>query len=120
MTEHPRAILLADAPAAERGLDEIWWRGKQWAVTAYGIECLNGDYEIEADRLAEGFPEDEGGDSSDGILFDDTWAVHMAEKNWVDIDEFATAWLVALALHGTSLDALSVRKVLTRAKIENG
>jgi hypothetical protein len=23
-------------------LREIWWRGRQWAVTSYGIECLDG------------------------------------------------------------------------------
>jgi hypothetical protein len=27
------------------------------------------------------------------------WPRHMAEKDWVDIDEFTTAWPVALVLH---------------------
>jgi hypothetical protein len=33
------------------GLAEVWWRGRQWAVTAYGLEALDGRYAIEASRL---------------------------------------------------------------------
>ena len=65
----------------------IWWRGKQWAVTSYGVELLNGTYAIEGNRLA-----DAAG----------SWPVplHMSEKKWVDNDEFVTAWMVGLLLHG--------------------
>jgi hypothetical protein len=39
-------IELSSEPVKVRGedLSEIWWRGQQWAVTAYGIECLDGAY----------------------------------------------------------------------------
>jgi hypothetical protein len=95
---HPRRqrrverIEISQEPVKVRGeeLHEIWWRGKQWAVTAYGIECLDGCYHIKKDRLLEQligehpYP----------------WPLHMAEKDWVDPDEFCTAWIIAILLHG--------------------
>ena len=81
-------IALSREPVHVRGdeLSEIWWRGRQWAVTAYGIECLDGTYVIERNRLLE-TPEY-------------PWPRHVAEKTWVDVDEFTTAWMIALLLHG--------------------
>jgi hypothetical protein len=83
-----RQIAIAEDKVKVRGqaLSAIWWRGRQWAVTAYGIECLDGTYVIERERLLE--------------LPHGSWPEHMAGKIWVDIDEFATAWLIALLLHG--------------------
>lgn len=86
-------IYLSNDEVRVRGeaLDEIWWRGRQWAVTAYGIEKLDGTYVAEAARLLDNpeYP----------------WPVHMAGKNWVDIDEFTTAWMIAIVLHGRGKDA---------------
>jgi hypothetical protein len=81
-------IEISSEPVKVRGeeLSEIWWRGAQWAVTAYGIECLDGTYVIESSRLLE----DE----------EYPWPRHMAEKIWVDLDEFVTAWMIGLFLHG--------------------
>ena len=80
-------IQLATSQVNRRGekLDPIRWRAKQWAVTDYGIEALDGTYYVEAHRLLEqpAYP----------------WPKHMAAKDWVDPDEFTTAWLVALVLH---------------------
>jgi hypothetical protein len=78
-------IAIADNEVTMRGdrLGNIWWRGAQWAVTEDGIERLDGGYVIEKTRLQE-LP----------------WPLHMAGKVWVDIEEFATAWLVGLMLHG--------------------
>jgi hypothetical protein len=75
-------IELSREPVRVRGeeLDEVWWRGHQWAVTAHGIECLDGTYHLEARRLLE----------EHGEVYD--WPEHMVGKVWVDIDEFATAW----------------------------
>ena len=70
-------------------LDEIWWRGRQWAVTAHGLECLDGCYHIEASRLAERAPETNAPE----------WLLHMGEKNWVDVADFTAAFLIALVLH---------------------
>lgn len=79
-----KPILYDKTPVHVRGerLDTVWWQGRQWAVTEYGIECRDGSYQIEADRLSE--PD---------------WGPHMKEKEWVDFDDFATAYFVACALH---------------------
>jgi hypothetical protein len=79
-------------------LGRIWWRGKQWAVTSDGIEALDGSYYIEAKRLLETMTDSYGG-----------WLEHMGEKLWVDMEEFATAWLVALVLHGVRINPRKVR-----------
>lgn len=94
-------------PVACRGeaLHEIWWRGRQWAVTSYGVECLDGSYSFEATRLAEGL-------HGSGPV-EASWCVHMAENGWVDVDDFATAWLVALSLHGARVPAGKVRRMIT-------
>jgi hypothetical protein len=69
-------------------LGEIWWQGRQWAVTDYGLECRDGCYPIEKERLAE--------DLERGW----SWPQQMGEKTWVDLGDFITAWCAALVLHG--------------------
>jgi hypothetical protein len=104
-------VALDTTPVPVRGeeaLHPIWWRARQWAVTAYGIEALDGSYAIEADRLAE------------DLDTDGSWLAHMGEKTWVDPEEFATAWLVALALHGIKIPAAAVRKAVARAVLHEG
>lgn len=66
---------------------EILWRGKQWAVTTFGIEALDGDYSIAAGRLDENFS-------------DWSWIMQLGAKSWVDIPDFTTAFMVAIVLHG--------------------
>lgn len=84
-------IELSSEPVTLRGepLSEIWWRGRQWAVTSYGIECLDGLYFIEKKQLSDNSGE-----------YKYTWAEHVGRKGWADPDEFATAWMIALLLHG--------------------
>ena len=67
-------------------LSDVWWQGRQWLVTGYGIEARDGRYQIEAELLREKY-----------------WLDHMREKGWVDMDDFATAWFVALTLHGRGI-----------------
>jgi hypothetical protein len=81
-------------------LSEIWWSGRQWAVTAYGIERLDGTYVIDKGRLFEN-------------IDDYGWPMHMGEKVWVDNDDFVTSWLVAMALHGKRGE--QARKAIARA-----
>ena len=78
---------------------EVWWQGVQWAVTERGIECRDGCYYIAKDRLLEGWRERVH-----------CWPEHLAEKAWVDIDDFATAWLVALLLHDHDISTVKDRK----------
>ena len=63
----------------------ISWTGRQWAVTAYGIQCRDGRYSIARERLWES--EQEHG-----------WVAHMSEKNWIDLRDFAEALRVARRL----------------------
>jgi hypothetical protein len=80
-TDRTMIPVRGDAPG------EIFWRGKQWAVTVHGLECLDGTYFVEKGRLDE----DLGAHS---------WLDQLAEKTWVDIDDFVTAWMVAVLYHG--------------------
>jgi len=82
-------------------LDTIWWKGRQWAVTEYGIECLDGKYAIDKSRLLKDYPKY-------------VWPQHMREKDWVDLHDFTTAWLVALLLHEGSIAARAARADLLR------
>jgi hypothetical protein len=56
----------------------IYWQGRQLSVTAFGVECRDGRYAIPCDRLRE-----------------DGWIMHMAEKEWVDLEDFAEALRIA-------------------------
>ena len=95
-------------PVARRGtpLHAIWWRGRQWAVTNYGVEALDGTYAIEARRLTEGL----------GSIAPRVWLCEqVACEEWVDIDDLATAWLVAMTLHGIrSSAARTIRGAIAR------
>jgi hypothetical protein len=64
-------------------LGQIWWRGKQWAVTSDGIEALDGSYYIESKRLLETMTDTYGG-----------WLEHIGSKMWVDTEKFATGLLL--------------------------
>lgn len=74
-------------PVKTRGLDRIIWKGRQWAVTTYGIERCDGyRYEIAAGRLLEN-PEY-------------SWVQHMDGKgDFADLPDFAAAFGVAVAYH---------------------
>ena len=85
------AIEIDGGPVRLHGnpLSPAVWRGKQWAVTTYGIEALDGTYAIEMGRLQEDLP-------------DWSWIRHMGLKDWVDLADFTTAFIVALMLHEQS------------------
>ncbi len=86
-------IAIDTTPVRNRGeeLHETIWQGRQWAVTEYGIEARDGKYALPAERLSEA-REHSGHQLPD-------WPLHMAEKIWVDIHDFYTAFLVALACY---------------------
>lgn len=66
--------------------ENILWRGRQWAVTEFGLEALDDSYAIAASRLHV----DHG---------DSTWIIQVGRKTWVDKADFATAFMVATVLH---------------------
>jgi hypothetical protein len=53
-----------------------------WAVTDYGIECLERYYVIEKQRLHE-----------------NDWPLHMSEKTWVDMYDFLRAFYAGRCYH---------------------
>ncbi|MGA0615621.1 hypothetical protein [Paracoccus sp. KR1-242] len=69
-------------------LDAIWWQGRTWAVTAYGIERRDGLYTIPSADLLKDHPR-----------YD--WIKHISGKapEKYDHEEFRTAFLIACALH---------------------
>jgi hypothetical protein len=77
-----------------KALQDVWWQGRQWAVTSRGIECRDGAYYIEAKRLCEAHNE----------VAPWSWIAALGDKpEWVDISDFATAFHVAVAMHGKCL-----------------
>jgi hypothetical protein len=60
----------------------VYWMGRQWAVTSYGVEARDGTYPIEARRIWE---DNEGWG----------WVHQMEEKNWVDLPDFVEALRLA-------------------------
>ena len=67
-------------------LSKIIWKGSQWAATAYGVEARDGRYQIQRARLWK-----------DDLTW--SWVQHMAEKEWVDIDDFTEALRIARVEH---------------------
>ena len=106
---HGRAkpVIYGDNPIRTQGepLHEIFWQGREWAVTGYGIERRDGRYAIEARRLRE--DHNGGAVDKDGTPVPYTWIGHIGEKGW-DLADFATAFFVACAMHGVRLSPLEV------------
>src|SRR5918994_131029 len=69
-------------------IDEPIWKGRQWAVTSYGLETwchAPYHYHIRRDWLWQRTP---------------PWEEHMAEKDWVDVADFTRAMVFALRHFG--------------------
>lgn len=73
------------------------FRGRQWVVTNTGIETLShisgvgADYGFDAGRLVDSTTHRKG------VLYN--WPVYLAEKEWVDLEDFLLIFTVALILH---------------------
>ncbi len=83
-------------PVACRGLAAgaaVWWQGGGWSVTAYGLEQIDGHNAISAGRLADL-------DATGGLRW-----IKVNDDAGIDLDGFLTAFAVALALHGNTVDA---------------
>jgi len=106
-------IVAHENPVSLRGerLNEIWWQGRQWAVTSHGIEARDGTYEIAKDRLREEHAREHPY----------SWIAHLSGKSWIDLDDFATAYFVAVAMHGQRLthkEVVMLRKHLRKGREE--
>lgn len=58
----------------------------QWAVTTYGVECVETYYPIEKARLWQGEP-------------GHPWEKHMAVKRWINYPDFIEAMAFAREHH---------------------
>lgn len=65
--------------------DKTYYSGSQWKVTDYGIEQVDGGYHIPHGDFS--MDVGEGG-----------WVGHMADKSWVDMEDFVRAFKVALTV----------------------
>ena len=80
----------------------------------HGIEARDGTYTIAKDRLREGHTNEHPY----------SWIGHLSGKSWIDLDDFATAYFVAIAMHGqrltrseVSLLDLHMRKACEAARL---
>ncbi len=123
LTDQPYEIITDDSYIAidttlvvNRGeaLHEKIWQGHQWAVTEYGIEARDGRYVIDAARLSE--TREFRGQRLP------SWPLHMAEKSWVDVHDFCTAFLAALACYPefAEFNGEQIREGVRRALIVGG
>jgi hypothetical protein len=75
-----------------------FFENNQWKVTDYGMEGAGeySWYHFNAERLVE----DQNNDNR-GRYYD--WPLHMAEKTWIDIEAFISAFEEALKIHKARL-----------------
>jgi hypothetical protein len=80
---------MSGSPETGEGISPmaILYQNSQWSVTKSGIEARRPEsYFIEADRLDETTDRDQ-------VYYD--WPVHLAEKDWVNLNLFGDAFLKA-------------------------
>jgi hypothetical protein len=117
VSEQPRIQIIHDAnavkrPAAYGHLKEVWWQGRQWAVTDRGLERRDAGGNtphIWSEFLADGLKE--GGGPSQPISM--AHEVHYPGSQ-LDFPDFITAWLIAIVLH----DVVGSRMKLERVREE--
>ena len=61
---------------------DIYWLGKQWAVTGYGVQAVDKKLDMKFDVEA-------------GRIWDEGLAESMAEEKWFNADDFAEALKIA-------------------------
>jgi hypothetical protein len=101
-----------DRPGSEIPVDEpdeVWWRGRQWCVTQYGLETRGRPYlySLSVQQIAE------VRSTQDGIVANTV--IHLMEKNWLDVDDLFTAWLVSISLHGLNVAFVDVQRTFRHA-----
>lgn len=83
----------------EQALRMVYWTGRQWCVTDHGLETVDPDaYYVGAPQLFT---------LTDGISEPMAERMrHITEKTWVDVEDFAAAFAIALAIHSDKGSAL--------------
>lgn len=87
----------------------VAFENTQWKVTDFGLSGTgeHAYYHIAAYRLADEY------DSTRGKLY--SWPAHMAEKKWVDVDQFNEAFAFALDFHASKYKPPLSARLLQRA-----
>src|SRR4051794_21428864 len=88
------------------------FQNAQWAVTDWGMEAAHPEppYEFEAERFTETTVRE-------AITYYD-WPVHLAEKDWVDIESFIEAFSRALDLNSDKYNSKVDPDMLNRSFVE--
>lgn len=74
---------------------ETVYKNSQWMVYEDGdLDCIDGRYWIRAERLLEL--------RMGGGLY--SWPIHLAGKNWVDLESFVRAWIAAIKFNEVDVD----------------
>lgn len=83
-----------------REVRTVYWTGRQWCVTAFGLETvIDHDYDVGAAQLGH---LTEGGDEPMAERLRHIGSSH----SWVDIEDLITAFAVALTVHAGKYEAL--------------
>jgi hypothetical protein len=81
---------------------------RQWVVCRRGMDARRGEYPIPKKGLADTRV------SGSDTLSD--WLLHMAEKEWVDLEDFILAWQEACRVHRVDLERINVPLSIERAR----
>lgn len=81
----------------------VYHYGSQWAVTAYGIECI--DRHDDGRRHVYYIAKGELGRRNDNDT--PAWPYHMSSKTWVDVEDFCSVFVRSLEIHHVNPDAFA-------------
>jgi hypothetical protein len=91
---------------------KVYWAGRQWCVTDYGLETIREhEYYVEAARLAD---RTDGDDPAKPPQIETIR--HIAEKNWVDIEDLFAAYVIAAHVHGVTVPEGSLLRTMRHAR----
>lgn len=100
-----------DEPAAPENNvkdEDIIWRGRQWCVSTFGLETIKEPYHYDIAKARLGEMRE-----PQGVEF----LEHMADKTWLDFDDFKEAFLKALDIHKGSYTPIDPDQL--RLSLEN-
>ncbi len=98
---------------ARHRLSKVLWQGRQWSVTTHGVERRDEQYYIKKTELERVY---HTADPSKPKILD--WPMHIATKPGVDLDDFLTAFLISLSVHGRKVPGAMVQRTIEKAQAQ--
>ena len=95
----------------------VYWQGRQWAVTGYGLETVSEPYHYFFEKARLGSLDE--GDREEPEF---SSLRHIMSKTWCDVDDLAEAFRQAIAFHPEHFSKLppdwkaSIERTLARAR----